>query len=249
MNQRMMNIVQQLSTAQQMWTISRMAEEYKASVRTIRNDLNEINEALRQKGGGILLPEGFPAAAAELLGADFYKYKLSPEQRIEVAAAVLVNAVGYVTLSDLAEELAVSRATVINDLAGIKELIRLGGMEVKSHPSRGLMVTGKELDRRRFLLERMAVGEDARQTKVALDKVHLRACDPIVLRKILREQERKYQQTFTDPSFAWSSMRWVSSSTATSRASCWKMSSRQPTTAAIRWHRISCGMWRNIVML
>lgn len=214
MNQRTLNMVQQLSTTQEEWSIDRLAAEYGVSTRTIRNDLKELNEALVQKGcGAILLQKGgalqLPArladAAAALCGMDFYECRLSRADRVRVSAAILVNAVGYVTLSDIAETLSVSRATTINDLPEIKELIRQGGMEVRSHPNRGLMVVGNELERRRFLLKLLA-GESplrAQSTNPVLDRVSLKAGNPIVLRKILREVEQQHQQTFTDASFEW----------------------------------------------
>lgn len=206
MNQRTMNMVRRFAATQEEITLDQLAEEYGASSRTIRNDLNEISQQLQQKGseglalrkGGIVqLPKGFAGVAARLLEADFYDYKMSKEERVEVASAVLVN----VTLSDLAELLVVSRATVINDLNDIKEFIRQGGMEVKSHPNRGLMVIGKEMARRSFLLRMLTEAENSKGSSAILEKVHLRKGNPITLQKIVREQERKYQQTFTDASF------------------------------------------------
>lgn len=212
MNQRTMNMVRRFAAAREEITLDQLAEEYGVSSRTIRNDLNEISQQLQQKGGeglslkkgGIVqLPEGFAGSAARLLEADFYDYKMSKEERVEVASAVLVNAVGYVTLSDLGELLVVSRATVINDLNEIKDFIRQGGMEVKSHPNRGLMVVGKEQIRRNFLLRMLTEAENSKGSSAILEKVHLRKGNPITLQKIVREQERKYQQTFTDASFRW----------------------------------------------
>ena len=199
-------MVRRFAATQEEITLDQLAEEYGASSRTIRNDLNEISQQLQQKGseglalrkGGIVqLPKGFAGVAARLLEADFYDYKMSKEERVEVASAVLVN----VTLSDLAELLVVSRATVINDLNDIKEFIRQGGMEVKSHPNRGLMVIGKEMARRSFLLRMLTEAENSKGSSAILEKVHLRKGNPITLQKIVREQERKYQQTFTDASF------------------------------------------------
>ena len=212
MNQRTMNMVRRFAVMQEEVTLDQLAEEYGVSSRTIRNDLNEISLLLQQKGGeglalkkgGVVqLPVGFAGLASRLLEADFYEYKMSKEERVEVASAVLVNAVGYVTLSDLAELLVVSRATVINDLNDIKEFIRQGGMEVKSHPNRGLMVIGKELTRRSFLLRMLTEAENSQGSSAVLEKVHLRKGNPITLQKIVREQERRYQQTFTDASFRW----------------------------------------------
>ena len=66
---------------------------------------------------------------------------------------MLINSSGYITLSAIADSLFVSRATIINDLDGIKEYIKKGKLEVISHPNKGLRIEGKESDKRQFLMK------------------------------------------------------------------------------------------------
>lgn len=49
-----------------------------------------------------------------------------------MAVSLLVNSVGYITLSAIADSLFVSRATVINDLELIKKYVKAGNLEVLS---------------------------------------------------------------------------------------------------------------------
>ena len=63
---------------------------------------------------------------------------------------MLVTSSEYTTLSAIADTLFVSRATVINDLEEIKTCVKEGGLEVVSHPSRGLRVQGTESDKESF---------------------------------------------------------------------------------------------------
>lgn len=70
-----------------------------------------------------------------------------------MAVSLLVNSVGYITLSAIADSLFVSRATVINDLELIKKYVKAGNLEVLSHPNKGLRVDGLESDKRIFLMK------------------------------------------------------------------------------------------------
>lgn len=47
-------------------------------------------------------------------------------------------------MSVIADNLVVSRSTVINDLSKIKAYIGQGNLKVLSHPNKGLRVEGKE---------------------------------------------------------------------------------------------------------
>ncbi|MCD8190587.1 MAG: HTH domain-containing protein, partial [Clostridiales bacterium] len=166
MNQRTNTIIHMLNDAKEPLSLAELATHFQVSQRTIRNDLNEINATLQQhqlktltlKGGRVLLPDDFDQSIPLLVSGDFYTYKLSREERKLVAAAILVNATGYVTLSEIADHLFVSRATIINDLDSIKAYIQQAGLEVQSHASRGLRVEGPESVKRFFLLELLAPG-------------------------------------------------------------------------------------------
>ena len=124
-------------------TIKGLAESFCVSQRTIRNDLNTINDALKENGlqevtlkrGGVIVREAdFPEVLNFVMQDDFYQYKLSKEERKRLAAVLLVSSSEYITLSAIADSLFVSRATIISDLDAIKKLIRENNLEVISHP-------------------------------------------------------------------------------------------------------------------
>lgn len=77
-------------------------------------------------------------------------YHLSKDERKKIASALLVVSPGYITLSQIADHLMVSRVTIINDLDEIKGYISNGNFRVVSQPNRGLRVEGKESDKRLF---------------------------------------------------------------------------------------------------
>ena len=205
MNKRTVGIIQKLYEADGDISLSSLAEEFQVSLRTIRNDLNAISDLLKEnalspltleKGGKVVCAEDFPEILKCIETPDYYSYKLSREERVEIAAKMLIQTSGYLTLSDIAEHLVVSRATVINDLDEIKSFLRKGSLKVLSHSNKGLRVEGKESDKRIFLL-RLELA--ARQRKNAAQKQEDE--NEAILRKLLIEQEHVHKSFLTDDSF------------------------------------------------
>lgn len=162
MNKRRMDIIHDLTNLEHTMTIAQLTEKYGVSSRTIRNDLNAINEILTEKGlvpielrrgGETYCSLDFVRILDYVKVEDYYEYKLSPKERIKVAAVLMVQSADYITLSTIAEHLFVNRATVIEDLDEIKALIRQNHLEVLSSPNKGQRVVGKESDKRLFLLQ------------------------------------------------------------------------------------------------
>lgn len=76
-----------------------LAESFCVSQRTIRNDLNTINDALKENGlqevtlkrGGVIVREAdFPEVLNFVMQDDFYQYKLSKEERKRLADREMV---------------------------------------------------------------------------------------------------------------------------------------------------------------
>ncbi|MDD4369812.1 MAG: PTS sugar transporter subunit IIA [Anaerostipes sp.] len=212
MNQRSTEIVQLLSKEKDEITISGFAEYFQVSQKTIRNDLKEINSILNENkrdkviinsGGKINIPENFEEAMPILLEGDFYQYKLSREEREQVASAMIVNSIDYITLATIADHLFVSRATVINDLKAIKAFIRKGNLEVVSHANKGLRIEGAESDKRRFLLNLLqsSVSVYDKHKEVVSKYVSVQAGDSSVIQKIISEQEQRYKKYLKDSTF------------------------------------------------
>lgn len=212
MNQRSTEIVQLLSKEKDEITVSGFAEYFQVSQKTIRNDLKEINTILGQNqreevvinsGGRINPPENFKESLSLLLEGDFYSYKLSKEERRQVASAMIVNSVDYITLATIADHLFVSRATVINDLKDIKAFIREGNLNVISHANKGLRIEGAESEKRNFLLNllRPSLAVYENHKNVVAEHVSVQAGDSSVIQKILGEQEQRYKKYLDDSSF------------------------------------------------
>lgn len=210
MKKRTVMIIQELSAIDKVCTIASLAEKFEVSQRTIRNDLNAVSDVLRENGleeltlgsGGVIrCKEDFQQIHQYLAEEDFYTYKLSKEERVRIASSLLVNSSGYITLSDIADNLFVSRATVINDLNDIKQYIKEGNLQVLSHANKGLLVEGKESDKRLFLMKLVYTGQARRLEDAATRQISVQAGNRITMQKILNEQEHIHNSFLTDDSF------------------------------------------------
>lgn len=208
MNKRTISIIYELCNLEKEITLADLAEQFQVSQRSIRNDINTVNELLREhefselmlrSGGKIIREKEFPDILPFISGDDFYSYKLSKGERKQIASALLVSSSEYITLSSIADTLFVSRATVINDLDDIKEYIKGENLEVFSHPNKGLRVEGKESDKRLFLLKNSSFGDMGRE--LSSEHTMVQAGNKIILQKIVYEQEHVHQSYLTDSSF------------------------------------------------
>ena len=203
-------MVQRLSRLGDEWSLASLAKEFGVSERTIRNDIKSLNQFLEKeglgqlellRGGTIRRPEDFSQAMGRLPVRDTFAYKMSSEERTELGAAILVGSMGYVTLAEIAERFSVSRATVLNDLDGIKALVAGTGLRVVSKSSHGLMVEGPEGFKRAFLTDFIC-----RHTPVVDQWMHFPENehvkeDAIVIRKVLNEQCHAHGIDMPDQSF------------------------------------------------
>lgn len=210
MNQRTAEMVQLLNRERGEHDIAGLAQYFQVSQRTIRNDLKEINTTLQQNGfdgvrlqsgGKLKLPDAFEKALPLLIAGDFYSYKLSKDERKRVAAAMIVNSTEYITLAAIAENLFVSRATIINDLKDIKAFVQEGNLEVLSHANKGLRAAGAESDKRAFLLKLLRPSEFENEQSAISRHVSVQAGDRVIIQKILSEQEHRYKRFLDDSSF------------------------------------------------
>lgn len=203
-------MIQVLNQPEKNISIALLAEKYQISQRTVRNDLNSINDLLKihhleilklEKGGKIIRQEDFSRLLPYIDEKDFYDYKLSKEERKKIASVLLIQAQGFITLSEIADYMAVSRATVIHDLDEIKAYIKSGNLEVCSHANKGLCVQGLESEKRFFLLRLIHYNPEAASEDVVRKQLGVDEETKEVLGKILYEQEHVQESFLNDFSF------------------------------------------------
>lgn len=210
MNKRIVSIIQELGNLEKMIDIADLAAKYEVSQRTIRNDINAINDMLKEhkltelkleKGGRIIRDESFYDILHDVDDKGFYEYKLSKEERKKIAALLLINSPGFITLLDIADHMSVSRATVISDLDGIKAYIKNGNLSVHSHANKGLRVEGRESDKRIFLMKMVSYDPENEERDVVGKQIAVDHEIKDVLGKILYEQEHVHESFLNDHSF------------------------------------------------
>lgn len=218
MKKRSKEILDLLAKKKNDHTISMLATKFEVSERTIRNDIKDINDYLKEQeitpirfgSNGLIVIEGDIDQAGDTTDQeDLYTYKLSKEERRMLAAAILINTKEHITLSQIADMLYVSRATIINDLDGVKRMLESGKLKVISHSNKGLRLEGLEGDKRLFLLKLMSVGANGIKENSTI-RTFLKGLDMEIrmsederrnLQKIINEQEHAYGRFMTDESF------------------------------------------------
>ncbi len=210
MNRRMMSIILDLNKADDKLTIDELSKRGEVSQRTIRNDIHAINSLLEEhglnklvlkSGGFIEKSEDFSKIMEHIDSSNFYTYKLSQEERIKVAATLLINSSGYVTMSTIADNLFVSRETIINDLDEIKDFINRGNLNVVSRPNKGLKVEGTEENKRKFLMRLVDMFSPDEATGVLVGGTSVLAGNQMIIKKIVSEQEHNHKRFLTDESY------------------------------------------------
>lgn len=91
-------MIRKLSKTEQEISLTELAEEFQISQRTVRNDLNAINDLLTEqglanlklgRGGKVLRESDFAEILESLDEKDFYDYKLSKEERNALLGKIL----------------------------------------------------------------------------------------------------------------------------------------------------------------
>lgn len=210
MNERIVSIAHELVRFDRTLSLAGLAEEYGVSSRTIRNDIKSLNRFLAERGlgqleygpgGVIVVPTDFARITASLPVQGFYSYKMSSDERKTLAAVILSEESGYVTLADIADRFSVSRATILNDLDGIKAVVRKAGLEVVSKPNRGLKVVGEEQTRRCFLLDFFSSKSPLAEQWLSFSEQRSGQADGVTIRKILNEQSLLHRAVLDDRAF------------------------------------------------
>ena len=221
MNKRSREILSQLITKteySQTISIQDLAEVFKDSSRTIRYDIEQINDYLKEnhlqplnlgKQGVINTQADITKARESLSEEGFYSFKLSREERVCFSAVMMICSDDYITLSEIADQLFVSRSTIIQDLEHIKSFFRERYLYVLSHSNKGLLLEGREIDKRNLLIDMIQSENSIFKAEPIFQ--HLTQClsknlkidleDISMIEKIINEAEHIYGRFLTDQSF------------------------------------------------
>ena len=142
-------------------TVADLAQKLSVSERTIRNDIRQLNEDL----GGSAVVEGTQGRySLRIFDPDQYKKAHAkicsidgvfgtPRGRQNYVFGELMRADGPLLTDELAYEMNVGRTTLITDLKKLREEIEPFGLGIVGKTSKGMILHGKELDIRTYVLE------------------------------------------------------------------------------------------------
>lgn len=212
------NLIQKKEYGQAAY-MKELAEQFGVSTRTIRNDLEQINEFLSKnqlsglslgKQGVIKTGKDMERARKYLFRDDFYSYKLEKNERKIFMATLLICEKDYRTLSDLADCMYVSRSTVIQDLDTLKTFFRKHKLYVVSHSNKGLMLEGEEKNKRLLLLSMVKKNESVyreapvfeRMMNSLKEECRVDMEDLKTMEKVINLSEHFSGRFLTDTSFA-----------------------------------------------
>lgn len=160
MRKRSTELLQRLlSSPEHILRGERLSKEYRISEKTLRNDAQEILDFVREQGleGAVSLDgntlrlerrELLQPLRECLYGMDLYSYKLSLEERKTYIIVALAVQDGYYSMQKLADELYVTRNTVINDCKVVEQFLSSYPVSFIARSKKGIRLQGSrdELD-------------------------------------------------------------------------------------------------------
>lgn len=165
LNERRCSVLLDILENEDWVRIRDLAQKFHVSDRTIRYDLdvvddflrfNKLSLLIRKQNGGVKFVESVEEKNKLLrlfqhLG--LYQYVLSSSERLQKILAELLYVKDYIRINDFATILFVSRGTVIKDLQKVREWLESRHLELRSIPKYGMKVVGPEREFRQAIVE------------------------------------------------------------------------------------------------
>lgn len=177
MNNRQKDILHMLLTETRPHLVVRdIALQFGCSERTIRNDLDEIDRYLtetsnarlvRKPGFGVTLDmteSDKSEIASRLLRPAKHKEQETEEERLVAVAYQLLMETKPITIQELADKHYTSKTVIKKDLDTLREWLEKRDLAVVSKQKVGVLVDGKERDKRAALSKLSQLTGEAGQT-------------------------------------------------------------------------------------
>jgi transcriptional antiterminator/mannitol/fructose-specific phosphotransferase system IIA component (Ntr-type) len=161
-------------------TIKDLASQFDVSARTIRNDLNELEnwlqersiELVKKPGVGIWLNIKFNKRKIllnKISQVEKYKDSFSPEKRKEFILKYLLYQDDKYTMQDLADKLFVSRSTVYKDLSEIEKWLKKYNLILEKRQNYGIYIKGAEKNWRKAVADLLVKLKNNQELKNMLE--------------------------------------------------------------------------------
>lgn len=156
LNKRCSKLLYEVINAEGYISISSLSKNFGVSNRTIRYDLDKIDDFLKSSNLPQLIRKpnegiAYKCSSTEkssllsLIGeVDLNQYSLSQDERVTMILIELLESRNYVTMDKLAEDLLVSRSTILKDMDKVREWLEDKSIELKPCKRHGVMIAGEE---------------------------------------------------------------------------------------------------------
>ncbi|WP_066503542.1 BglG family transcription antiterminator [Abyssisolibacter fermentans] len=165
LNKRHLEILNYLLDAAKYVKYDELCEKYKVSQRTIRYDIDKINDYLskysltqiikkRDEGIGIVDKEKLSNHLNKFYQIDKNaNYYYSREERRNLMAVKLLESNEPLSIKYFQDYFSLSKNTILKELDKIEELFKKNGIKLIRKPKIGIYVEGKEINKRRAIID------------------------------------------------------------------------------------------------
>ena len=163
-NERCAEILYHIINEQRPIKVNEFSEKFKISSRTIRYDIDKIDDFLlineltlleRDPKLGIsynVNEDHIEKLKMLISNKEFNEYIVNPDERINYILISMFESNGYVVIDKLAEDIKVSRTTINNDLMKVRKWLKDHKLKLEAIPSKGIKIIGNEKDYRSAVL-------------------------------------------------------------------------------------------------
>ncbi|WP_051624245.1 BglG family transcription antiterminator [Clostridium akagii] len=155
-NERCAKILYHIINEQEPIKLIELSEMFKVSMRTIRYDIEKIDEFLlsndltpigKNSNLGIsymVNKEHIKKLKVLICNKKFNEYILNSDERVSYILLSMFESNEYVVIDTLAESIKVSRSTIINDLKKVRKWLKDHKLKMQAIPSKGIKIIGNE---------------------------------------------------------------------------------------------------------
>lgn len=145
-------------------SLQKLTAEYRITEKTLKNDILEMKEFTREAGFTSALfcdshklrlnhRQNIRDLIDHVHTMNPYQYKMSPEERKIYIIIVLLDHKSYYSMQQLADELYVTRNTIINDCRLVEEYLKGYGIDFVAKSKKGIKIETDEDKTQKLLIE------------------------------------------------------------------------------------------------
>lgn len=214
LNNRCSQILKLLINSKIPISIHDISIRFNISSRTVRYDLDRIDDYLKEnnlpflirrpnKGISILINDREEERLKNLIGTcrDSYDYVMSKNERMFHIISRLIGKEDYITINSLADDMFVSRGTVVADLKKVKDMLNSNDINLACVKGKGIKAYGDENNLRRIASNIIFEGYDEND-KFNTNLMNMfKDIDMEFISNVIKDAENQMGNTLSDYAF------------------------------------------------